>query len=85
MATNSIELAVTGNNRLLRGLKEVAEGKEQCLRQALELEREVLRQVQALLVKLADDDPYRMVLERHRSKLEETIADLERLTGGPPS
>lgn len=60
----------------------MADPLDQRLRQVLALEREALRRVQALLVEVEEDDPDRVVLERHRDKLADAIADLERLLGG---
>jgi hypothetical protein len=62
----------------------VADQGHQRLRQVLALEREALRRVQALLAECEEDDPYRVVLERHRDNLADAIADLERLVGRPP-
>ena len=57
----------------------------QRLREVLALEREALRRVQALLAELGEDDPDRVAMERHRDKLAEAIADLERHVGGSES
>jgi predicted translin family RNA/ssDNA-binding protein len=57
----------------------MAEGKAQRLREALDLEREILRQGRTLMAELRDDDPYRAVLERELSKLEEAISNVEQL------
>jgi hypothetical protein len=63
----------------------MADQGRQRVRQVLALEREALRRVQALLVEVGEDDPDRVVLERHRDKLADAIADLERLVGGSQS
>ena len=53
------------------------------LDEALELEREALRQVHVLRGQLAEGDPYRAILERHLDELEEAVRRLELLAGGP--
>ena len=46
---------------------------------ALQLEQDLLAQVRHLIAQLPEENAYRLLLERHQERLEETIERIERL------
>lgn len=53
------------------------------LRELLEQEREILCQMQALIDKLDEDEPYRAILEQALGKFQDAAVSLEKLAQGP--